>query len=72
MEGPSEQRQSGPVAVVSMGELLGTSLWFSANSTTNGLMQSLGEIVAGVGTLTHAAHVGFIAKIESVRSSVYE
>ncbi|MFN4062408.1 MAG: MFS transporter [Paracoccus hibiscisoli] len=61
MTAPSQHHRPGAVAVISLAQLFGTSLWFSANSVTEGLMLSWGATVADIGTLTNAVQIGFIA-----------
>ncbi|MGP9806155.1 MFS transporter [Paracoccus sp. NSM] len=53
-------RWGGPVAVVSLAQLFGTSLWFSANAAADGLKQSWGAGPADIGALTSAVQAGFI------------
>ena len=50
----------GPVALISIAQLFGTSLWFSANAATDGLMRDWGATAAGIGWLTNAVQGGFI------------
>ena len=50
----------GPAAVVSVAQLLGTSLWFSANSAADGLMEAWGASSSDIGLLTNAVQAGFI------------
>lgn len=50
----------GPVAVVSVAQLFGTSLWFSANSAADGLMQAWNVTSSDIGWLTNAVQAGFI------------
>ncbi|WP_299358846.1 MFS transporter [uncultured Paracoccus sp.] len=60
--GPFQRlRRVGPVAVVSIAQLFGTSLWFSANSAADGLMQDWGAGPRDIGLLTSAVQAGFIA-----------
>src|ERR1700757_3283920 len=49
-----------PVATVAIAQLLGTSLWFSANSAADDLRRAWGVSVADIGTLTSAVQLGFI------------
>jgi len=49
-----------PVAVVAIAQLLGTSIWFSANSAATDLVQSWGGGHADIGWLTSAVQAGFI------------
>lgn len=50
----------GPVATVSVAQLFGTSLWFSANSAADGLRADWGASAADIGALTNAVQGGFI------------
>lgn len=50
----------GPVAAISVAQLFGTSLWFSANSAADGLMRDWGAMPADIGALTNAVQAGFI------------
>lgn len=50
----------GPVAVVSIAQLFGTSLWFSANSAADGLIDAWGADASAIGWLTNAVQAGFI------------
>jgi len=50
-----------PLVVIVLAELLGTSLWFSANGTADALARDWGIGVAGVGLLTSAVQAGFIS-----------
>lgn len=50
----------GPVALISVAQLFGTSLWFSANAATDGLMRDWGATAADIGWLTNAVQAGFI------------
>lgn len=52
--------RSGPVLVISLAELLGTSLWFSANSVADSLAAAWSLDTAGLGWLTSAVQLGFI------------
>ena len=52
--------RSYPVATIAIAQLLGTSLWFSANSAAPDLMRAWGIGVAGIGLLTNAVQLGFI------------
>ena len=51
---------AGPVLVISVAQLLGTSLWFSANSVAGSLARAWGLGTAGMGWLTNAVQLGFI------------
>jgi len=53
-------RGIGPVAVISTAQLFGTSLWFSANSAADSLVQGWGIGASGIGWLTNAVQAGFI------------
>jgi len=50
-----------PVPVIAFAQLLGTSLWFSANAAADDLARAWGATPADVGTLTNAVQLGFIA-----------
>jgi MFS family permease len=49
-----------PIATIAIAQLLGTSLWFSANSAAPDLMRAWGIGVSGIGLLTNAVQLGFI------------
>ncbi len=49
-----------PVATIALAQLLGTSLWFSANSATDDLMRAWQASAADIGWLTSAVQIGFI------------
>ncbi|HWW13851.1 MAG TPA: MFS transporter [Candidatus Dormibacteraeota bacterium] len=49
-----------PVATIAIAQLLGTSLWFSANSATDDLRRAWGASVSDIGILTSAVQLGFI------------
>ncbi len=51
----------GPVAVIALAQLFGTSLWFSANSAAADLQAAWGITAADIGLLTGAVQLGFIA-----------
>jgi hypothetical protein len=51
----------GPVASVSLAQLFGTSLWFSANSAADDLARVWQATPADMGWLTSAVQAGFIA-----------
>ncbi|GAB5378238.1 MAG: MFS transporter [Acuticoccus sp.] len=57
---PRRPQWLGPVAIISLAQLFGTSLWFSANSATDGLMRDWGADAADIGWLTNAVQAGFI------------
>ncbi|AFQ51133.1 major facilitator transporter [Burkholderia cepacia GG4] len=50
----------GPVATVSIAQLFGTALWFSANSTAGDLMRIWHASASDIGWLTNAVQLGFI------------
>jgi MFS family permease len=50
----------GPVLIISVAQLLGTSLWFSANSAADDLMRAWGSTPSDIGLLTSAVQSGFI------------
>jgi MFS family permease len=52
--------RSYPVATIAIAQLLGTSLWFSANSAAPDLMRVWGIGISGIGLLTNAVQLGFI------------
>lgn len=49
-----------PVTVIVIAQLLGTSLWFSANSAADDLVRSWAITPADIGTLTNGVQLGFI------------
>jgi MFS family permease len=49
------------IAIVVIAELFGTSLWFSANAAADDLARVWGLTAAGIGALTSAVQLGFIA-----------
>jgi MFS family permease len=49
------------VAIIVIAELLGTSLWFSANAAAGDLARAWGLSPADLGALTNAVQLGFIA-----------
>jgi len=49
-----------PVATIAIAQLLGTSLWFSANSAADDLRRAWNLSVADIGILTDAVQLGFI------------
>ena len=51
---------SKAVPTIVFAQLLGTSLWFSANSAADNLRAAWGIGVADIGTLTNAVQLGFI------------
>lgn len=50
----------GPVGVVALAQLLGTSLWFSANGAADDLARSWHATSTDIGWLTGAVQLGFI------------
>lgn len=52
--------RSNPVATIALAQLLGTSLWFSANSAADDLRRAWGLSVSDLGLLTNAVQMGFI------------
>ena len=57
---PWRLRWFGPVATIAIAQLLGTSLWFSANSATEDLMSTWQVSAADIGWLTNSVQGGFI------------
>ncbi|CAM3811479.1 Major facilitator superfamily (MFS) profile domain-containing protein [Bordetella sputigena] len=53
-------RRLGPVATIALAQLLGTSLWFSANSAADDLMRAWAATPGDIGILTSAVQIGFI------------
>lgn len=51
---------SGPILIVALAQLLGTSLWFSVNSAADDLRRAWGATAADIGLLTGAVQLGFI------------
>ncbi len=49
-----------PVALIALAQLLGTSLWFSANSAADDLLRQWHISPADLGSLTNAVQLGFI------------
>jgi MFS family permease len=49
-----------PVATIAIAQLLGTSLWFSANSAADDLRRAWGATASDIGILTSAVQLGFI------------
>ena len=49
-----------PVATIAIAQLLGTSLWFSANSAADDLRRAWGASISDIGILTSAVQLGFI------------
>jgi len=50
----------GPIPIIVIAQLLGTSLWFSANGAADGLIKAWGATPADIGLLTVAVQLGFI------------
>jgi len=57
----SERSASRALALIVVAELFGTSLWFSANSVADVLVREWGVGAAGIGGITSAVQLGFIA-----------
>jgi MFS family permease len=55
-----ETSQTWPVLIIAVAQLLGTSLWFSANSAADDLMRAWGATPADIGLLTSVVQLGFI------------
>jgi len=53
-------RWPGPIALISIAQLLGTSIWFSANGAGPGLMREWQASGVDIGHLTSAVQIGFI------------
>lgn len=51
----------GAVATIALAQLLGTSLWFSANGAADDLVQAWGLTETDIGWLTGAVQLGFIS-----------
>jgi len=49
------------LGVIVLAQLLGVSIWFSANAAADGLVQAWGLSAADLGVLTSAVQLGFIA-----------
>src|ERR1700744_179958 len=60
MPPPIAMPRFNAVATIAIAQLLGTSLWFSANSAADDLRKAWGVSVADIGTLTSAVQLGFI------------
>ncbi|MBJ9985908.1 MFS transporter [Acinetobacter sp. S40] len=52
--------KANPILVVSIAQLFGTSLWFSANSAAFDLIREWKISISGIGFLTNAVQMGFI------------
>ncbi|MCZ7565506.1 MAG: MFS transporter [Burkholderiales bacterium] len=50
-----------PIPAIVLAQLLGTSLWFSANAAADDLARTWGLTAADIGALTSAVQLGFIA-----------
>jgi MFS family permease len=57
---PSLASRISPTIVIAFAQLLGTSLWFSANSAADDLMQAWHVSAADIGWLTSSVQGGFI------------
>ncbi|MGJ7530755.1 MFS transporter [Variovorax sp. GB1P17] len=69
LKSPSPANAGGirpAIAVVAFAQLLGTSLWFSANSAADDLVKAWGLSVSDIGWLTMAVQGGFIVGTLSV------
>lgn len=53
-------RHHGPIWVIAVAQLFGTSLWFSANAAADDLMRAWGANASAIGWLTGAVQAGFI------------
>lgn len=51
---------SHPLAIIVVAQLLGTSLWFTPNGVSNGLIQDWGLSIEQLGFLASAVQLGFI------------
>lgn len=60
MQQPKIFKLIGPSAIISLSQLFGTSLWFSANSAADGLTQAWDATASDIGWLTSAVQAGFI------------
>jgi len=61
MQGASRARGATAVVLIVVAELLGASLWFSANAAAADLAHAWGIDLAQLGALTSAVQLGFIA-----------
>ncbi|WP_061171018.1 MFS transporter [Caballeronia hypogeia] len=52
--------RAGPVSVISLAQLFGTSLWFSANGAASGITRAWHASATDIGWLTSAVQAGFI------------
>ena len=57
---PFAPTRFSPVATIAFAQLLGTSLWFSANSAADDLRRAWGASLSDIGLLTSAVQLGFI------------
>ena len=53
-------RSGGAVLVIALAQLLGTSLWFSANGAADDLVRAWGLAATDIGLLTSVVQLGFI------------
>jgi len=53
-------KRPGPVALIALAQLFGTSLWFSANGAADDLMRVWQISASDIGWLTNAVQAGFI------------
>jgi len=60
-EAVAESRIGAPIVLIVIAQLFGASLWFSANAAAPDLARVWGLTTAGVGALTSAVQLGFIA-----------
>lgn len=60
LAGKTSMRSSTALVVIIVAQLLGTSLWFSANSAADDLMRQWDVGASAIGLLTMATQVGFI------------
>lgn len=58
---PAARSAHHAVRLIVLAQLLGTSLWFSANSAADPLRADWGLTLADIGALTNAVQLGFIA-----------
>lgn len=58
---PGRRHARSPSAIIALAQLLGTSLWFSANSAAQDLAKIWNVSNADIGWLTSAVQAGFIA-----------
>jgi len=60
VSGPAGAGWPGPVALIALAQLFGTSLWFSANGAADDLMRVWQVSARDIGWLTNAVQAGFI------------